>query len=36
MSETVEATERLVEAGRIARLGVSNLYTDDMQDSWKL
>ena len=32
LSETVEAMERLVEAGKIARWGVSNLDTDDMQE----
>lgn len=30
LAETVEAMERLVEAGKIARWGVSNLDTDDM------
>jgi diketogulonate reductase-like aldo/keto reductase len=32
LAETAEAMERLVEAGKIARWGVSNLDTDDMQD----
>ena len=32
LAETVEAMERLVEAGKIARWGVSNLDTDDMQE----
>ncbi|MDR7117418.1 aldo/keto reductase [Caulobacter sp. BE254] len=32
LSETVEAMERLVEAGKIARWGVSNLDTDDMRE----
>jgi diketogulonate reductase-like aldo/keto reductase len=31
LGETVEAMERLVEAGKIRRWGVSNLDTDDMQ-----
>lgn len=32
LAETVEAMERLVEAGKIARWGVSNLDTDDMRE----
>jgi len=32
LAETVEAMERLVEAGKIRRWGVSNLDTDDMQE----
>lgn len=32
LSETVEAMEQLVEAGKILRWGVSNLDTDDMKD----
>jgi len=32
LAETVEAMERLVETGKIARWGVSNLDTDDMRD----
>lgn len=32
LAETVEAMQRLVEAGKIARWGVSNLDTDDMRD----
>ena len=32
LGETVEAMERLVDAGKILRWGVSNLDTDDMED----
>ncbi len=32
LAETVEAMERLVEAGKILRWGVSNLDTDDMEE----
>jgi len=32
LAETVEAMERLVDAGKILRWGVSNLDTDDMED----
>jgi diketogulonate reductase-like aldo/keto reductase len=32
LAETVETMERLVDAGKIARWGVSNLDTDDMQE----
>jgi diketogulonate reductase-like aldo/keto reductase len=32
LAETVEAMQRLVEAGKIARWGVSNLDTDDMRE----
>lgn len=32
LGETIEAMERLIEAGKIARWGVSNFDTDDMED----
>ncbi|MBP1157629.1 MULTISPECIES: aldo/keto reductase [unclassified Paenibacillus] len=36
LSETIEGMERLVEAGKILRWGVSNLDTDDMKELFRL